>query len=35
MIRFIEDCTGKKTLFQFYPFMSQDVNVDFIVRYKR
>ena len=35
MIRFIEDCTGKKTLFQFYPFMSQDVTLDFIVRYKR
>ncbi len=35
MIRFIEDCTGKKTLFQFYPFMSQDVTLDFVVRYKR
>ena len=35
MIRFIEDCTGKKILFQFYPFMSQDIDLDFIVRYKR
>ena len=35
MIRFIEDCTGKKTLFQFYPFMNQDVTTDFVVRYKR
>ena len=35
MIRFIEDCTGKKTLFQFYPFMNQDVSPDFVVRYKR
>jgi hypothetical protein len=35
MIRFLEDCTGKKILFQFYPFMSQDIDLDFIVRYKR
>ena len=35
MIRFIEDCSGKKVIFQFYPFMSQDVTADFIVRYKR
>jgi hypothetical protein len=35
LIRFIEDCTGKKILFQFYPFMSQDIDLDFIVRYKR
>jgi hypothetical protein len=35
MIRFMEECTGKKILFQFYPFMNQDVTLDFVVRYKR
>lgn len=35
MIRFIEDCSGKKILFQFYPFMDQDISTDFVVRYKR
>lgn len=35
IIRFIEDCSGKKVLFQFYPFVSQEISKDFIVRYKR
>ena len=35
IIRFIEDVSGLKVLFQFYPFMSQEVSKDNIVRYKK
>lgn len=35
VIRFIEFCTGKKALFQFYPFVNQHISKDYIVRYKR
>ena len=34
LIRFIEHCSGKKILFQFYPFIHQNITYDFIVRYK-
>ena len=34
LIRFVENCSGKKTLLQFYPFVNQCINKDFIVRYK-
>lgn len=34
IIRFIEFLSGRKVLFQFYPFMSQEVTKEFIVRYK-
>ena len=35
LIRFIENCTGKKVFFQFYPFVNQEISKDFIVRYKK
>jgi len=35
IIRFIEFCTGKKALFQFYPFVHQHISKEYIVRYKR
>jgi len=35
IIRFIEFCTGKKAIFQFYPFVNQHIAKDYIVRYKR
>ena len=35
VVRFIEFCTGKKALFQFYPFVNQHISKDYIVRYKR
>jgi hypothetical protein len=34
LIRFIENCSGKKSLIQFYPFVNQHIDKDFIVRYK-
>ena len=34
LIRFVENCSGKKTLLQFYPFVNQCIDKDFIVRYK-
>jgi hypothetical protein len=34
LIRFIENCSGKKALLQFYPFVNQCIEKDFIVRYK-
>ena len=34
LIRFVENCSGKKTLLQFYPFVNQCINKDFIIRYK-
>ena len=35
LIRFIEDCSGKKALFQFYPFINQEMTADFVARYRR
>ena len=35
LIRFIENCSGKKVMFQFYPFVNQEITKDFIVRYKK
>ena len=35
LIRFIEFCTGKKAMFQFYPFVNQHVEKDYMVRYKK
>jgi hypothetical protein len=35
LIRFIEFCTGKKALFQFYPFVNQHISKDYMVRYKK
>jgi hypothetical protein len=34
IVRFIEHVSGRKTLMQFYPFMSHEVSKDDIVRYK-
>lgn len=34
IIRFIEHCSGKKVLIQFYPFLNQNISYDFIIRYK-
>ena len=34
-IRFIEHCTGKKTLFQFYPFLSKSIGFEDTLRYKK
>ena len=33
-VRFIEDCTGKKILLQYYPFLSQTVDAKAFTRYK-
>jgi len=35
LIRFIEDCSGKKVLFQFYPFINQEMTLEFVARYRR
>jgi hypothetical protein len=35
LIRFIEYCTGRKVLFQFYPFVNQHIDKSSMVRYKR
>jgi hypothetical protein len=35
LIRFIEYCTGRKVLFQFYPFVNQHIDKSYMVRYKR
>lgn len=35
LIRFMEYCTGRKVLFQFYPFVNQHIDKSAIVRYKR
>ena len=35
LVRFIEFCTGKKALFQFYPFVNQHIDKSYMVRYKR
>ena len=35
LIRFIEFCTGKKAMFQFYPFVNQHVDKEYMVRYKK
>ena len=34
LIRFIENFSGKKVIFQFFPYLSQEINKDFIIRYK-
>ena len=34
IIRFFEFLSGRKVLLQFYPFMSQEVEREFMVRYK-
>ena len=34
LIRFIENFTGKKIIFQFFPYLSQEINKEFIIRYK-
>ena len=35
LVRFMEHCSGKKCLFQFYPFVNNDVEHEFYVRYKK
>ena len=35
LIRFMEYCTGRKVLFQFYPFVNQHIDKSYMVRYKR
>ena len=35
LVRFMEHCSGKKCLFQFYPFVNNDVEHEFFVRYKK
>jgi hypothetical protein len=35
LIRFMEDCSGKKILFQFYPFINQEMTPEFVARYRR
>ena len=35
IIRFMEFCSGKKVLFQFYPFLSQSIEKYYVVTYKR
>jgi hypothetical protein len=35
LVRFIEYCTGRKVLFQFYPFVNQHIDKSSMVRYKR
>jgi len=35
LIRFMEYCTGRKVLFQFYPFVNQHIDKSSMVRYKR
>lgn len=35
LIRFIEFCTGRRAIFQFYPFVNQHVGKDYMVRYHR
>jgi len=35
LIRFLENYTGKKILFQFYPFVNQEISKDSIMRYKK
>ena len=34
LVRFVEHMSGKKFLFQFYPFLNQNVTTDYIIRYK-
>ena len=34
-IRFVEHCSGKKTLFQFYPFLSKSIGFENALRYKK
>ena len=34
LVRFVEHISGKKFLFQFYPFLNQNITTGFIIRYK-
>jgi hypothetical protein len=34
IIRFIEHASGRKTLFQFYPFVDQAIDMEDVVRYQ-
>jgi hypothetical protein len=34
LVRFMEHCSGKKSIFKFYPFVHQNVKRDFFVRYR-
>ena len=34
LVRFVEHVSGKKFLFQFYPFLNQNITTPFIIRYK-
>lgn len=34
LLNYIEYLTGRRVLFQFYPFMAQEVPTDYVVRYK-
>jgi hypothetical protein len=34
LVRFVEHISGKKFLFQFYPFLNQQVSTFYIIRYK-
>jgi hypothetical protein len=35
LIRFIENCSGQKVIFQFYPFISQTIKIEDTARYKK
>ena len=35
LIRFLENCSGKRVIFQFYPFIDQSVTTDNVARYKK
>lgn len=35
LIRFMEHVSGKKCLFQFYPFVNNDISYEFFARYKK
>ena len=34
LIRFLEHCSGKKFLLQIYPFINQNIEMSFVIRYK-
>lgn len=35
IIRFMEFCSGKKSILQVYPFMNQAIDLDYVILYKR
>jgi len=35
LVRFMEHFSGKRCVFQFYPFVNNDVDHEFFVRYKK